>query len=157
MTKDQVNLLKQSYMKEAKKPNGDKGTTGEYMKFCLDGGIDMVTSKDLVIFDDEHNLLHCICPNEDFYSQADFPVKIISSQYEMVQELETIMSQKNFEQFLEDGFISNMINDEQKEFIINWSKTIKNQAIQPMEAEPYFNTNPDITPMPTKRIERDDT
>ena len=79
MKKDQVMFIRDAYLKEAKRPNGTKSTMGEYVRFALDGGIDFVTAKDLVVYDDGNELLHCICVNDNLQSQADFPVKIISS------------------------------------------------------------------------------
>lgn len=156
MTLDQLKLIRDSYMVEAVRPDNRKSTRGEYMKLSLDGGIDLVTSKDLVVFDDANEMAHAVCINEDMRSQAMFPVKIISSEYAMIQQVETIMSQKNFEDFLKDGFISGMISAEKKEAMIKWTRAIKNQAQQPLEAEPYFNTNPTIIPMANSVIKRDE-
>lgn len=152
MNADQVNLLKETYMKQSRRADGSPGTMGEYMRFLLDGGIDFTTSKDCVIFDDANELLHCICINEDMRSQADYPMKVISSEYAMVQQVEAVMTQENFEKFLEEGYISTMISEEQKKFILNWSKRIKNQATQPMDPEPAYTDNIIIKPMPASRI-----
>ena len=156
MKPEQLQILKDAYMKESTKPNGNRSTLGEYMRFCLDGGVDFVTSKDLVVFDDTNEMLHCVCINDDMKSQADFPIKVMSSEYAIVQQVETVMSQKNFEKFLEEEFINNAISNEKKEFMLKWSKTINNQALQPMDSEPAYNTNPKITPKGTSKIERED-
>ena len=157
MTLEQIQLLKESYMKESKRPDGKRSTLGEYMAFCLDGGVAFVTSKDLVVFDDTNELLHSISINNNAKSQADFPIKVTSSEYSMVQQVETIMSQTNFEKFLSEGFISSMIGDEKKEFIKKWSRGIRNQAQQPMDPEPcYEDTVYDqINPMPTSVLPKD--
>ena len=156
MTLEQLKLIRDSYMVEADRPDGRKSTRGEYMKLSLDGGIDLVTSKDLVVFDDDNEIAHAVCINEDMRSQASFPVKIISSEYAMIQQVECIMSQKNFEDFLNEGFLAGTISAEKKEAMIKWTRNIRNQAQQPLEAEPYFNTNPTIIPMANSVIKRDD-
>ena len=156
MTVEQVKLLRESYMKEATRPNGTKSTSGEYMRLCLDGGLEMITSKDLVVFDDSQEMVHAVCINEDMRSQCNYPVKIISTEYGMIQQIETIMSQQNFEKFLEEGYLSGLISEDKKNAMIKWTRAIRNQAQQPMEAEPYFNTNPTIIPMANTSIERDD-
>lgn len=155
MKKDQVMFIRDAYLKEAKRPNGTKSTMGEYVKFALDGGIDFVTAKDLVVYDDGNELLHCICVNDNLQSQADFPVKIISSQYEVIQQIESIMSTENMEDFLDDGFLSNVASDAQKEFIKKWMKTIKNQAIQPMDPEPMWKDETKIVTKGTSKLEKD--
>lgn len=156
MTLDQLKLIRDSYMVEAKRPDGRKSTRGEYMKLSLDGGIDLITSKDLVVFDDANEIAHAVCINEDMRSQASFPVKIISSEYAMIQQVECIMSQKNFEDFLNEGFLNGIISEEKKNAMIKWTRHIRNQAQQPLEAEPYFNTDPTIIPIADSVIKRDD-
>lgn len=158
MTKDQVTLLKTDYMKEAKRPDGKTSTAGEYMRFCLDGNIDFVSSKDCVIFDDTHNLIHCICINDDPRGQAMYPLKVMSADYGIIQQIETVMSRENFEEFLNSGFISKLISEEKKNFLINYARSIRNQALQPQEAEPYYppKNEPIIIPMHNTRIPRDD-
>ena len=155
MNSSQVNLLKETYMTPSQRADGKPGTMGEYMRFLLDGGIDFTTSKDCVIFDDDNELLHCICINEDMRSQSDYPIKVISSEYAMVQQIEVIMTQENFERFLDEGYISTMISDDKKEFILNWSKRIENQATQPMDPEPAYEDNIIIRPMPATKIEKE--
>lgn len=154
MNSDQIKLLKSAYIVESKKPNGNRSTLGEYMRFCLDGNVDFVTSKDCVIFDDKNNLLHCICINDDARSQADFPVKLMSADYGIVQQIETIMSQSNFEKFLNSDTLP--ISEEKKNFIINWSRNIRNQALQPIDADPFYTQNARVIPMHNTIIERDD-
>ena len=100
MNVDQISTLRDSYMVESTRPDGRKSTTGEYMRFITDCNIEFVTSKDLVVTDDAKEMVHCVCLNEDVYSQADFPVKIISAPYEDIHSIETIMSRENFEKFL---------------------------------------------------------
>lgn len=157
MTKDQVTLIKESYLKEATRPDGSRSTAAEYMRFCLDGNIDFVTSKDCVVFDDANNMLHCICVNDDARSQAMYPVKIMSSDYGIIQQLEGIMSRQNFEDFVQTGFISKIISKDKADFLIKFARSIGNQAIQPKEAEPYYNTDPKIIPMHNTQIKREDS
>ena len=156
MTLDQLKLIRDSYMVEAVRPDNRKSTRGEYMKLSLDGGIDLVTSKDLVVFDDANEIVHAVCINEDMRSQSSFPVKIISSEYAMIQQVECIMSQKNFEDFLSEGFLNGTISEEKKNAMIKWTRNIRNQAQQPLEAEPYFKTNPAVIPMADSIIKRND-
>ena len=155
MQLEQIVMFRDTYLQEATKPDGKKSTLAEYIKFSLDGGVDVVTSKDCVIFDDENQMLHAICINEDMRSQYNFPVKVISSEYAMVQQLEAILSTANFKKYLDAGYISSMISEEKKEFLLDFVKNINNQAQQPLEAEPYFNKNPKIIPKPTTSIERE--
>ena len=97
MNLDQVKLFRDLYTKESTRPdNGRKTTNGEYIRFCLDGGVDFVTSKDLVVYDDNNTLLHCVAKTEEFEASKVFPIKIISSDYAIIQQIETIMSKDNF-------------------------------------------------------------
>ena len=157
MKLSQISLMKDSYMKKTSNPiTGKPGTAGAYMRLCLDGGIDFVTSKDLCIFDDGNELVHCISINDTYQSQASYPVKIMSADYEIIQQIETIMSQVEFEKLLDEGFLSSLVSEDQKDFIKRWSKDIRNQAVQPMRPTPYYPQKPAVIPMPNKVLKRHD-
>lgn len=156
MEAKQIQLLKDTHMQEVEREDGSKTTLGGYMRFCLDGGIDFITSKDLVVFDDTNNMLHCVAINEDGRSQADYPVKVISSDYGVVQQVECIYSQKDFEKALKDGFLKDIVSEEKINAMINWSRKIQNQAIQPSRPTPYYDTNPIIIPMANSTMPRID-
>ena len=147
MNSEQIKLFKDSYSVEATKPNGKCSTLSEYIRFCLDGNVEMVTSKDCVVYDDTNSLLHCICRNDDAKSQADFPVKVISADFSMVQQVEGIMSIENFEKLLNNGFLAEVTSDEQKAFLLAFAKHYKVHALQPMDADPYYAFNPELSPM----------
>lgn len=154
MTLKQLTMLRNSYMKESTRPDGRRSTLGEYMRIILDSGIEVVTSKDLVVFDDENEILHAVCINDDMRIQCDFPVKIISSDYSMIQQVESVMSQRNFETLLKDGYMADILSEEKSKAMIKWTRGITNQAQQPLDSEPYFNTNPKVIPMAASKIER---
>lgn len=156
MNSNQIALIKESYMKEVTNTSKKSETAGACMRLCLDGGIDFITSKDLVVFDDSNELVHCISINDAYASQANYPIKIMSAEYSIIQQIETIMSQKNFEDFLDNGFISSLLTNEKKEFIKRWSRDIKNQAIQPIRPTPFYAQKPIVTPMPSRIIPRHD-
>lgn len=143
MTLDQIKMLKESYMVESTRPDGSKSTAGEYMRFVTDCNLEFVTSKDMVLLDDTNQIVHCVCYNEDGHSQSTFPIKIISAPYEDIHAVETIMSQKNFENFLENGYFKQIpdFSDEKKKFMLNWAKGIVNKAQKtPSQYEvPYYS------------------
>lgn len=146
MDAKQIQLLKETHMKEVTREDGTKTTLGAYMRFCLDGGIDFITSKDLVVFDDTNNMLHCIAINEDGRSQADYPVKMISTDYGIIQQVESIYSQKDFEKALKEGFLKDVVSEEKRNAMLSWSHNIRNQAIQP--SRPFYTfTDPTVIPM----------
>lgn len=156
MEASHISVLKESYMKEAVRPDGRKSTLGEYMRFITDNNLEFVTSKDMVFTDDENSILHCVCLNEDMVSQADFPVKIISAAYGDIHAVEAIMSRTNFKKFLDEGFLSGLMKASQKDFMIKWIDNINIQAQQPSKATPYYTQKPDIISMPNKIMPRDD-
>ena len=158
MNVDQISTLRDSYMVESTRPDGRKSTTGEYMRFITDCNIEFVTSKDLVVTDDAKEMVHCVCLNEDVYSQADFPVKIISAPYEDIHSIETIMSRENFEKFLNSGFFNQIseFSTSKKEFMLKWAKGIKIQAQQESKVNPYYSQEPTIIPMGRKYLNRND-
>lgn len=147
MNADQIRLLKETHMAESTNASGNKTTLGAYMRFCLDGGIDFVTSKDFVIFDDANNMLHCIAINEDGNSQANYPLKVISTDYSIVQQVECVYSLTNFISMLDSELLSS-ISEEKKLKLKDWANSIRNQAIQPSRATPYFVSNPMVIPAP---------
>lgn len=143
MTLELVKLLKEAYMVESTRPDGSKSTVGEYMRFVTDCNLEMVTSKDMVLFDDTNQAVHCVCYNEDGMSQPNFPVKIISAPYEDIHTVETIMSKKNFEKFLSDGFFNNLpdFNDEKKKFMLNWANGIATIKQKSPHHTPVYTDN----------------
>lgn len=158
MTPEQIKLIVEAYLKAANRPDGRASTISEYIRYILDGDIDLVTSKDCVILDEEKQLIHAIFVNEDMTAQASFPIKVLSTDYSIIQKIEGVFSQENFEKFLNEGFLADLLSDEKKKFIVDYTRARSNkmQAQQPREAEPFFNTNPTIIPMPHKRIEREE-
>lgn len=156
MDAKQIQLLKETHMMEVDGENGKKTTLGAYMRFCLDGGIDFVTSKDMVVFDDANNMLHCVAINEDGNSQCDHPVKVISTDYSIVQQVESVYSQKDFEKALKDGFLKDVVSEEKRSAMLAWSRNIRNQAIQPSRPTPYYTIDPTIVPMGNTSMSRVD-
>jgi len=156
MDAKQIQLLKETHMQEVEKEDGTKTTLGAYMRFCLDGGIDFVTSKDLVVFDDANNMLHCVAVNEDGKSQCNYPVKVISTDYGIVQQVESIYSQKDFEKALNSGFLKDVVSEEKRNAMLAWSRNIRNQAIQPSRPTPYYTIDPTIIPMGNTSMPRVD-
>ena len=155
MDAKQIQLLKETHMKETER-NGKTTTLGAYMRFCLDGGIDFITSKDMVIFDDVNNMLHCVAVNEDGRSQADYPVKVISTDYGIVQQVESVYSQKDFEDMLKEGFLGEAVSEEKRNTMISWARNIRNQAIQPSRPTPYYTVDATIIPMGNSSMPRID-
>lgn len=158
MDANQITVLKDSYNKEATRPDGSKSTLGEYMRFITDFNVEFVSSKDMVLYDDANDMIHCVCVNEDAYSQANFPVKIISTPYDHVHGIETIMSRDNFEAFLDNGFFSNTNNwsDEKKEFMKKWANGLKIQAQQLPYATPFYTDTAGTMSMPSMPNVRND-
>ena len=158
MTPEQIKLIVEAYLKAANRPDGRASTISEYIRYILDGDIDLVTSKDCVILDEEKQLIHAIFVNEDMNAQASFPIKVLSTDFSIIQKIEGVFSQENFEKFLNEGFLADLLSEEKKKFIIEYTRARSNQmqAQQPREAEPFFKTNPTVIPMPHKRIEREE-
>ena len=158
MNVNQIKTLNDSYKKEATRPDGSKSTLGEYMRFITDCNLEFVSSKDMVLCDDANEAVHCVCLNEDVYSQANFPVKIITAPYEDIHAIETIMSRENFEAFLDEGFFSNTNDwsDYKKEFMKKWAKGLKIQAQQLPYATPFHTDTAGIVSMPSMPHVRND-
>lgn len=156
MNANQVKKLVDAYSVPAKDAYERDSTLGEYIRFCLDGNIEFVTSKDFVMYDDANQMLHCIAVNEDMRGQASYPFKMISCDYGVIQQIEAVFTRGNFETFLDGSFASSIMNSAKKEFIKKWAKNIKIQAQQPIRATPYYTTEPDIVPMADKAIVRKD-
>lgn len=155
MNTEQVNALKNSYFVESNRPDGKKGTVGEYMRFVTDCNLEFVTSKDMVVTDDKNSMVHCVCLNEDVLTQASFPVKIISAAYEDIHAIEAIMSPENFEKFLQNGFLKD-ISVNKKKYMVKWFRDIPMQKQQTNKATPYYEQKPAILNMVDNSITRDD-
>lgn len=154
MTLDQVKLIRDALMQPATRPDGRKSCIGEYLKIVIDDQTDLVTSKDCIFWDDDNKIITAVCINDDMKSQADFPIKVITAEYDKINMIESILSAVNFKTFMDNGFIKT--SEEKKKFAIeNFLGSITNQAQQPMDAEPHWNTNPKTIPMHTSRIKRE--
>lgn len=158
MNVDQIKILRESYNVEAERPDGRKSTLGEYIRFITDCNLEFVTSKDLVLCDDTNSMVHCVCVNEDPYTQASFPAKIISAAYEDVHAIESIMSRENFEKFLESGYFNNIEgwSDAKKEFMLKWIQGVRIQAQQPVRPTPFYTEQAGVISMPSMPMKRED-
>lgn len=159
MTKDKIQLFREMYLKEVKHPidPSRRATRGEYIRIVLDSSIEFNTQTDFVIFDDDNELIHIICANDDPLSQFDWPFKIMSASYDIVFVIESIMSKTNLDDILDDSFLGNVINDEKKEFIRTWMNASNNlHKPYPMDADPYYTQNPQSNHQGTKIIPRED-
>ena len=155
MNANQIEVLRESYNKQATRPDGKTGTTGEYMRFITDCNLEFVTSKDMVVTDDDNGMVHCVCLNEDVQTQGSFPVKIISAAYEDIHAVEAIMSQENFEKFINEGFLSG-ISAKKKNFMIKWFRDIDMQKQQSSKATPYYEQKPTVLNTVDNSVPRDD-
>ena len=159
MTKEKVQLFKDMYLQPVKHrsdPNR-QATLGEYVRIVLDGGIEFNTQLDFLIFDDDNELLHIICANDDPYLQYDFPFKIMSAPYEIIFVIESVVTKDNLNTILDSGFIGNCLSSEKKEFIKKWMPaTNANHKPNPMDAEPFYKENARTEHNETKIIPRDD-
>lgn len=146
MTLEQVKLLRETHMAEVTDKNGNKSTASGFMHLYLDGSIDIITSRDCVVFDDDNKMVHCIAANVDANSQGNHPVSIYSAEYAVIQEIEAVYDTTNLEKVLTEGFLSS-IDDKKKEFIRQYAKTFANQALQPSKAYPYYPQDAKVVPM----------
>ena len=144
MEQSNLELIYYAYKAKATRPDGSNSSIGEYLNFQLDNDIDLVTSKDAIILDGNNKLIHCICLNTDPKSQPDFPVKIISAEFDSVQRIEAVLSRENFAKFLDDGFLATLITSEQKELLIKITDSWKSFARQDNRTHPYFKPNNDV-------------
>ena len=160
MTKEKLQLFKDMYLKPVKhRSDPNKMTTrGEYIRIILDGGIEFNTQLDFVTFDDDNELLHIICANDDPYTQYDFPFKIMSAPYEIVFVIESIVTNDNLDDILNDSFLGDVISNERKAFIREWMPSTNNAVhkANPMDADPYYTQNARTEHNGTKIINRDD-
>ena len=154
MTLEQVKKFIEEYKKEVENADGSKSTLSGYIRLCCNSGIDLFSSKDLLVFDDDMLLVHAVCINEDGKSQSTFPVKVISVPYGEILTLEAVFNQKNFETLMNDGVIP--VTEDQKKFIIDWTKKIRNQALQPIRATPYYKDDITVIPKAESVIKREE-
>lgn len=153
MEKDQFIKLKDSYLKESKRPDGSKSTLAESVSCVMDNGLVIATAKDCVVFDDDNQLAHAIYINNDMKTQATYPISVMSVSYGTISEVESIMSKENFEKLLNEGFLS-FISANKKEFLLGWADHIHNQAQQPIDVEPAYPENPEIHDNYNRKITR---
>lgn len=144
MNSKQIALLNDEYMKEATRPDGRKSTLGEYVRFITDSNIEITSSKDMIVMDNENELIHSVSINEDMRGQADFPVKVISTSFDRVACVECVMSNKNFKEFLNSGFLSGLLSSAKKEFMVKWVDNLRIAGQHIEKATPYYDTEPKV-------------
>lgn len=156
MNANQVKLLRDCYHSESTGVNGVKDTLGRYLKYVTDVDATMTTTRDLVFVDIANELVHCAFVNNDQYSQANYPVKVISAPFEHIHAMESILTKENFMKLVDEGFLMGLTNDTQKEFIKKWVNQINIQAQQAVRATPFFPSTAKVIDTPNNEINRDD-
>lgn len=149
MKADVVKKYVDMCMKKSTRPDGTQSTMAESMVFHYTNGLACSTSTECVLFDDALNMIHAITINSNPVSNATYPIKIFSGDYEAITQIEGIFSQDNLEKVINQDPIFANVSKEKKQFIIDWCRHIKNHAIQPIDKEPFFirANDPTIIPM----------
>lgn len=156
MDANQIKILRECYQSESTGVNGEKDTLGRYLKYVTDVDATMTTTRDLVFVDMDNQMVHCAFVNDDQYSQANYPVKVITAPFEHIHAMESILTKENFMKLVNEGFLMGLTNDTQKEFIKKWVERINIQAQQAVRATPFFPSTAKVVDMPNNEIDRDD-
>ena len=107
MTTTQINLIKESFEQY-----------GYYVRVICDGGLEFVTSKETLVFDDANEVLYAIDINDDILGQQKYPARVLTAPYEIIFHIESILTLDQLKQYMDNGSISTAITEEQKQAVI---------------------------------------
>ncbi len=158
MNADAIKKYVDMCMTESTRPDGTRSTMAESTIFHFANGLACSTSTECVLLDDDLNMVHAITINNDPVSNPTYPIKIFSGDYSAITHIEGLFSEDNLEKVLNQSPVFAKVSQEKKDFIIEWCRHIRNQAIQPIDREPFFvrATDPKIIPMVNTIKKRED-
>lgn len=132
MTKDQVKHLRSIFAKNKdNKPLAFSTTT------ILNDHNALNNRKDLVIWDDDHELLYGIKVNEDPQSQTIAPIKVTSCSYDILFFIDSLYNTENFVEDVVDKQFS-FLSSELKEAIKEWARKLPIQGNKLNRKVPYY-------------------
>lgn len=107
MTAAQIDLIKKSFE-----------DYGYYVRVICDGGLEFVTSKETLVFDDENEVLYAIDINDDILGQQKWPARVLTAPYDIIFYIESIFTLDQLKKYMDEGSISSAITEEQKQAVI---------------------------------------
>lgn len=160
MTAEQIKMFRDFYLQPVELQDGSKVTLAATFNVILDNDLHCCSSTDCIIWDDAGEMLHVVRPNTGVHSQGACPINVFSATYEMIQNVEATLSRTAFEKLLDEGFLSSLVNDAQKEYLKKFALSLRNQATQPARVYPVLPDDSEeryIMPMGLKEIKPDPT
>lgn len=136
MTKEQVKYLKSIFAS-----NKDGSPLSFSTTAILNDHNALNNMKDMVIWDDEHELVVGVKINEDQHSQTIAPVKITACSYEILFFIDSLYTTENFEIAVDKMF--SFLTAEQRANMKKWAKNLPIQGNKVDRTVPYYGN--DIT------------
>ena len=107
MTAAQIDMIKKSFE-----------DYGYFVRVICDGGLEFVTSKETLVFDDANEVLYAIDINDDILGQQKWPARVLTAPYEIIFYIESIFTLDQLKKYMDEGSISSAITEEQKQAVI---------------------------------------
>lgn len=154
MNKDQVKKIKELNLKN----DGTGNPIAGVLSIVFNDEICFRNTDDFVIYDDSNELVHAIKVNMDGpQSSAAWPYKICTGYYGNIQFMEGLYNMGNFAKIIDELLYQpGLIDDKQKDMIMEWAKNIRNHSMTPKMPGPYYKDTPKIPPHPPVPEIRDD-
>jgi len=132
VTKDQIKMIRDYSCKPDGRvyPDGKEHTMAFSLSAIFNNEITFCNTDNMVIYDDDNALIHCLMPNTtDVVIQSIAPYKINTGFYDNIQYLEGIYDMTNFKKAVKELFLdTGLIEEEQQAQIENWAESIRNSV-----------------------------
>ena len=151
MTLEQVKYLREQLNKD----NGKGKPIANSVFFDLDNGMAFRNNGDFVLFDDEHELLHCIAANRNNFVKHETPYCLYSAGYEMLQFTEANLTIEGLFMIL-DNMFNSIATDSQIKHIKTWAQNLPVKPMNGVNNTYFMDPAPKIPQRPITPIIRDD-
>lgn len=151
MTLEQVKYLREQLNADL----GEGKPVANSVFYDLDNNMAFRNVGDFVIFDDSHELLHCIAANRNNYIKNESPYCLYSAGYEVLQFTEGNLNMDGLKHVLEN-MMDGLIDEKQKAQIINWAENLPVNPINTVRSTYFKEPAPQVPQRPVNVITRPD-
>ena len=151
MTAEQVKYLREQLAKDT----GEGKAVATSMFYDFDNGMAFRTSNDFIIFDEEHELVHCIAANRNNYVKDETPYCMYTAGFEQLQYTEANLTLDGLKTVVETTF-ADMLDETQKKQIIDWALSLPVNPISVVVSSYHREANPDVNYKPLTVVSRPD-
>lgn len=151
MTLDQIKYLNEQLNAD----NGEGKPVANSVFYDLDNGMAFRNNNDFVLFDNDHELIHCIAANANNHVKHESPYCMYTASYDMLQYVEANLTLDGLNTVLEK-MLASLASDEQKKMIKDWALKLPVNPISPVISSYHKEPAPVVNYRPVTVVTRPD-